>query len=309
MTVTYRTARPQSFSGRCPDCATSCDVEVEGGATIVIRVTGRTCPHCNPGGGGTGGSDPVPQRTITIGQSREPGARPRVRTLVTDSTGRAERVLAERDHPAPVLVSGPEAESTAAAWRTVAEPLVAERLGAGNWELISKSWRPSDCASMDTVAAALDEAWATAVPGAGGTTLIVDLGGIPAVPAQMMAATVTGWLSTRHGGSIAALGERLRALGTLCCAGSGIAAWCAPLPDVLGHGALDPPAPAELAAIVRAVPEMTSVDLPARVLRARPAVPDPPPDPPVGPVALVTTTGLLDRTQQTPAVSTTFGCR
>jgi hypothetical protein len=313
MAVTCRGARRtrlsdgDRFSGQCTDCKTTYEVDIDPGDAIVVTVDGRTCRECNPGKKGLDRHEPLGLQVVTVLASKRNGEVPRVHTVVSEPAAGLESTKSERFCTSSTCMLDEVSRRTADVWQRIAEPLMTCRIGAEDWQFISDAWRPVHCSSLDVVADALDDIWATEVPEAGRTVLTVDLGGLPAIPAALLAGTATRSVTVSPGLSIAELGRSLRTLAAICCAARGFAARCAPLLHVLSQGTFALPVEAHVMKAVKSLPDLTTTNLTERIVNVRPAIPQPEPPYTPGQDSLAAASAMLAEAQRTPPVSTTFG--
>ncbi|MFG3299374.1 hypothetical protein ACGFZT_11310 [Micromonospora chersina] len=242
MTVTYRRAAdrtggsgggsPNAQFGLdpCPSCDTRYDVRVDPREAVVIRVSGRTCRECNPhwrppetSGG---------RRRVTIVPTQPSGGPLRIETVSENVQDKSATCLPARVADAPHRDEETEAsERTNAAWQRTVGPIVSTVLTEADRDAVERAWRPEHCETLEAVAEALDEAWATAVPMADETTVALRVAGLPAVTAGLVATVAARWTGREP---IALTGELLRFTGAAICAETRNAVTCGRLRHELG---------------------------------------------------------------------------
>lgn len=209
----------------CRSCGTSFDVRIEAPETAVFDVRGGTCVDCNPYRR-PAPDPPCVDRLVTIIPIRPSGGPSRVETLSEDVGDTSAMYHAEH------IVQTPRREATTettkrinAAWRRAVEPIVSAGLGEEDWRAIDRVWQAELCEWVEAVAAALDDVWASTVPMAESTRVVLHLPGLPAVVAALLLRVAQRSLTTVHE-PVAMTGSRLRSAGIACCAATGRALTC-----------------------------------------------------------------------------------
>ncbi|MGI5238819.1 hypothetical protein [Dactylosporangium sp. CA-139066] len=162
------------------------------------------------------------------------GGPARVQTLSEDRRDKSAVLRPERviDPAGHVAVAGAAAEINAA-WQRAMEPAATALLGGSPERLLAQAWQPVHCATLRVVGEALDDVWTNVVPEAEASTVVVRLGGLPALAAMITADVVRR--TSASGPSPAALtGELLRFSGITVCAATAGAAACDTLRGVCG---------------------------------------------------------------------------
>ncbi|MFD1044800.1 hypothetical protein ACFQ1S_03895, partial [Kibdelosporangium lantanae] len=205
-------------------------VDIDPGKAIVITIDIRSCRECNTNEEMLPDRyQPAKPRAVTVLVSKPNGKPPRVHTVMSDPAGGFESTKTKCLSTPSTSPPGSASQRTAVEWQGVVEPLVTNRIGAGNWQLVSDAWQPVHCSSLDAVADALDDIWATQLADVGRTVVTVDFSGLPAIPAALLVETALPWLTVGHVPSIAEFGGHLHTFAAICCAARGLAAGCAPL--------------------------------------------------------------------------------
>ncbi|MFG3329247.1 hypothetical protein [Micromonospora chersina] len=156
----------------------------------------------------------------------------RIETVSENVQDKSATCLPARVADAPHRDEETEAsERTNAAWQRTVGPIVSTVLTEADRDAVERAWRPEHCETLEAVAEALDEAWATAVPMADETTVALRVAGLPAVTAGLVATVAARWTGREP---IALTGELLRFTGAAICAETRNAVTCGRLRHELG---------------------------------------------------------------------------
>jgi hypothetical protein len=186
-------------------------------------------------------------------------------------------------------------ERVNAAWREAVKPILTTVLAEPDLRAVERVWRPEHCEALEAVAEALDQVWATAVPAADETTLVLRVAGLPSVTAALVADVADRSAATARE-PVPLTGELLRFTGVAICAGTHNAVTCGRLrhelegvPEVPDEGMVRLLGTGYARALTASTAEMTIHDFldglgaqPDRVRIAEP--PEPVPDAPIGPI-------------------------
>ena len=154
------------------------------------------------------------------------GGAPRIETLIENVADKSASYLPGR------IVKTPHREEETpvtarinVAWREATAPIVSTVLGEEDWHAVEHVWQPEHCESLEAVATALDDVWASAVPMAEVTTVVLRVVGLAALVAALVVEVVERSVKTAYE-PIPLTGELLRLTGIAICGGTENAVTC-----------------------------------------------------------------------------------
>ncbi|MEU4249059.1 hypothetical protein AB0F15_16775 [Amycolatopsis sp. NPDC026612] len=233
--MTYRTAMGQltgsgrrptaGFAGRCTACGTEHTAEIVPRELVVLRVSGATCPTCNPArdGGAAAGETAL---VVKVWWDAPNGETPRWETSGLPGgpspTGGEQTRLRPRARDAAV-----DAE-----WLAAGSPK--NSFSPLEWGVIAAAWRPESCAIFGSLAAVLEKFW-PAVRSGPAAELVIRLAHVPALTAALVSDLLARCFDSEAGQHFHALDGLLHRLGILLCAGTGRISGCGAVRAELGR--------------------------------------------------------------------------